>query len=59
MSTMKSVKEQLKKLIEQANLTTNKEDVTLTDAQASLIEGYGAGGPSTDSGFINVEEVAM
>lgn len=59
MSTAKSVKDQLRKLIEQANLTTNKEDATLTDAQASLIEGYGAGGPGADSGFINVEEVAM
>ena len=41
MSTFQTVKSQLQKLVDNANAVTGKTDANVTDAQASLIAGYG------------------
>lgn len=46
MSTMESVKAQIRTLIDNANETTGNSDATLTDAMNSLMSGYGQGGSS-------------
>lgn len=47
MSTPESVKGALQTAINQANTTTGKNDSTITDTVASLVEGYGQGGESS------------
>lgn len=44
MATAESVKNKLQGLIDTANATTGKEDVTLTAAVSSLVDGFGGGG---------------
>lgn len=44
MSTPTTVKAQIQSLIDTANATTKKQDVTLTDAVGSLVDGYGGSG---------------
>lgn len=40
MSTFQTVKSQLQTLVDNANAVTGKNDANVTDAQASLIDGY-------------------
>ena len=51
MSTPQTVKAQMQSLIGQSNAATGKTDATLTDAVASLVEGFGQGG-AVDEGYI-------
>lgn len=48
MATADGVKDKIRRLINTANATTGKTDVTLTTAVNSLVEGFGQGGGSND-----------
>ena len=56
MVNFENIKQQVQKLIDEANAKTGKSDADLTGAVGSLVEGYGAG---SDVGIIMAETVAF
>ena len=59
MSTPLSVKEQIQKLIDDANVATGNADADLTSAVGALIAGYGSGGSGNYYEFETVLNIAV